>query len=222
MSASRATRATGSSESSLARDLSLFLTFFPLFPFVFLLRERVSMRRREEAWVKLEEAAKRNPTFQEVADLLPASGEFDQYGRLFSMIDEESGIGGEEDELLDDLAAFEADKLCDTQVLCADYLEYGGFFCIFTNNLYYIFLQPAPREASTAAADKRDTAWRRKSKLPIDLVSSSSSTSSSGISSVKLDGGGGPVVRSQNSTDLAASGDSGAVDSNDADEDDDR
>lgn len=73
------------------------------------------MKKREEAWVKLEEAAKRNPTFNELADTLPSS-DFEQYGGHFAMIDEEALAGGDE-ELLDELAAFEATKPCDTQVM---------------------------------------------------------------------------------------------------------
>lgn len=82
------------------------------------------MKRREEAWVKLEEAAKRNPTFKELADSLPPSNFEQKYGQHFAMIDEE-GLGAGEEDLLDELAAFQAAKQCDTQVRGRFLLEIG-------------------------------------------------------------------------------------------------
>ncbi|KAH9393061.1 Serine/threonine-protein phosphatase 2A 56 kDa regulatory subunit gamma isoform, partial [Tyrophagus putrescentiae] len=164
-------------------------------------QERVSLKRREEAWEKLEEAAKRNPTFYELAESLnvpsssSSSSTFDRFGASssFAMIDEDgNGAGGGEDEdLLEELAAYEAAKQCDTQ-------------------------------AATGDKQQRDNAWRRKSKLSIDLVSSttgpsggSSYAAAAAASSANLDGTSSisptsstsinsTVVRSQNSTDIAA------------------
>ena len=52
------------------------------------------MKRREEAWVKLEAAAKRNPTFHELAmasSSSSSSSSFGQFGQHFPMIDEDGG-----------------------------------------------------------------------------------------------------------------------------------
>lgn len=194
----------------------LNLCFFILF------RERVSLKRREEAWEKLEEAAKRNPTFYELAESLnvpsssSSSSTFDRFGASssFAMIDEDgNGAGGGEDEdLLEELAAYEAAKQCDTQVN-GEKERVGSL----SESLMSCFCL----QAATGDKQQRDNAWRRKSKLSIDLVSSTtgpsggSSYAAAAAASANLDGTSSisptsstsinsTVVRSQNSTDIAA------------------
>jgi len=72
------------------------------------------MKKREEAWVKIEGLAKQNPTFPLISPSLPNCDS--PFGmERFAMIDEDIGEGG--DELLDEFVSFN-DK-CDTQV-CVD------------------------------------------------------------------------------------------------------
>lgn len=197
--------------------------------FLLLFRERVSLKRREEAWEKLEEAAKRNPTFYELAESLnvpsssSSSSTFDRFGASssFAMIDEDgNGAGGGEDEdLLEELAAYEAAKQCDTQVN-GEKERVGSL----SESLMSCFCL----QAATGDKQQRDNAWRRKSKLSIDLVSSTTGPSggssyaaaAAAASSANLDGTSSisptsstsinsTVVRSQNSSDIAAAAASG-------------
>lgn len=66
------------------------------------------MKKREEAWVKIEEAAKKNPTFPQISPFLNNCDS--PFGdERFAMIDDENG-----DDLLDELILL--DNKCDTQV----------------------------------------------------------------------------------------------------------
>ena len=71
-------------------------------------RERVSMKKREVAWFKIEDLAKKNPTFPLISPSLNNCDSPFEAERRFAMIDEES------DEFLDDLIPFENN--CDTEV----------------------------------------------------------------------------------------------------------
>ncbi len=225
MSASRTTRASGSSKWWWTIGLNSYLNSLLNFCFFLLLfRERVSLKRREEAWEKLEEAAKRNPTFYELAESLnvpsssSSSSTFDRFGASssFAMIDEDgNGAGGEDEDLLEELAAYEAAKQCDTQVN-GEKERVGSL----SESLMSCFCL----QAATGDKQQRDNAWRRKSKLSIDLVSSTTGPGGGGssyaaaaaaASSANLDGTSSisptsstsinsTVVRSQNSTDIAA------------------
>lgn len=77
------------------------------------------MKKREEAWLKIDDLAKQNPTFDEIAATLTNyDDQFLMFFSTFNMVDDDDILLGEEDLLpVTSNTASSVDK-CDTQVNC--------------------------------------------------------------------------------------------------------
>lgn len=76
------------------------------------------MKKREEAWLKIDDLAKQNPTFDEIADTL--SNYDDQFFMFFSalnMMDDDDILLGEDDLLPVTSNTVSSVDKCDTQVI---------------------------------------------------------------------------------------------------------
>ena len=74
-------------------------------------RDRFNQKKREEAWIKIEEAAKNNPTFPQISPFLNnCDSLLLGFNDRFAMIDDEVG-----DDVLEEL--INPENKCDTQVL---------------------------------------------------------------------------------------------------------